>query len=236
MPGKNVKKKNKGKLAIDLNCDIDVQPHLLPVIEVNNVVSTFDVGVNKLPLKEIAQKYSFCEYQPSRFAALTARVVMKNFDNHRTTALAFASGRLVCTGSRSVCMCLLAARRYVRLFQRLGYTDLSFCDFSIQNIVSSVHLGFPLKLEEMALDYGPYCSYEPDLFPGLSLRTSSLVFLCFRSGKCVITGGQNMKNIKKVFVHIYYKILKCYEDTVDLNTSSSDYRNSSKRRRMLLNM
>jgi len=230
------KQKKKVKLSIDLTATVDLNSHLLPKIEVNNVVSTFDVGVKQLPLKEIAQRFSFCEYQPSRFAALTARVVMKNFDNHRTTALAFASGRLVCTGSRSVCMCLLAARRYVRLFQRLGYSELSFCDFSIQNIVSSVHLGFPLKLEEMAEAYGPYCSYEPDLFPGLSLRTNSLVFLCFRSGKCVITGGQNMKDIKKIFVYVYFKILKCYEDTDNMNTSSSDYRKSSQRRRMLLEM
>ena len=70
----------------------------LPPPCVNNVVATFSVG-KKLDLVGLCLKYRFCEYQPARFAALTVRST-----EPRTTCLAFASGKMVCTGAKTEIM------------------------------------------------------------------------------------------------------------------------------------
>ena len=80
----------------------------------------------------------------------------------RTTALAFASGNMVCTGAKTEIEARIAGRKYVRVLQKHGI-PVSFRSFKIQNIVASAEL-HTLKLLELSRAYGPYVSYEPDLF------------------------------------------------------------------------
>ena len=60
-----------------------------------NVVSTVNLGI-KLDLKHIALHARNAEYNPKRFAALIMRI-----REPKTTALIFASGKMVCTGAKS---------------------------------------------------------------------------------------------------------------------------------------
>ena len=97
---------------------------------------------------------------------------------------------------------------------------------------------FPLKLYELADDHGPYVSYEPTLFPGAVLRVQNpkVVFLLFRSGKIVITGAKKIDQIKQAFLCVYEPFILKYQDTGDLNVSSSIYRvNIKRKKRMRLN-
>jgi len=152
--------------------------------------------------------------------------------NPKTTALTFSSGNIVCTGSKNIDESLLACRKYTRLLQNAGI-KVSFKDFKIQNIVASVAVNFPLKLHELAESNGPYVSYEASLFPGAVLRVSNpkVVFLLFRSGKIVITGARDIEDIKRAFLCIYEPFILKYRDTENLNTSSSTYRTTSKKRK-----
>ena len=83
----------------------------------------------------------------------------------------------------------------------------------------------------MSQTYGPYVSYEPDLFPGLVFRTTEpkLVFLLFRSGKIVITGAKNRSEIESTFSSLFYGIVRHFIDYDDISTSSSDYRAKMRR-------
>ncbi len=94
-------------------------------------------------------------------------------------------------------------------------------------------LDLQIKLQDIANDYGPYCSYEPDLFPGLIFRSISpkLVFLCFRSGKIVITGGKNIQEIDTTYSSLFSNILVKYRDNENSTVSSSEYRNMIKNKR-----
>ena len=143
----------------------------------------------------------------------------------RTTALVFASGNMVCTGAKEEIQARLAGRKYVRILQKHGI-PVSFRDFSIQNIVASSEIPHTLKLVELSRSYGPYVSYEPDLFPGLVFRTTApkLVFLLFRSGKIVITGAKSRKEIESTFKTLFYGIICKFIDYEDTSTSSSEYR------------
>tara|TARA_B110000977_G_C11090204_1_gene496480 strand:+ start:4133 stop:4825 length:693 start_codon:yes stop_codon:yes gene_type:complete len=192
----------------------------LPPFELQNVVATFNLGVDHLDLRAIALAKPFVEYNPQKFAAASLRI-----RNPRTTALAFASGNMVCTGAKTEIESRFAGRKYVRVLQKHGI-PVSFRDFKIQNIVASAAIPHALKLVELSRAYGPYVSYEPDLFPGLVFRTTSpkLVFLIFRSGKVVITGAKCRQEIQKTWSTLFHGILQKFIDHEDISSSSSDYR------------
>lgn len=202
------------------------QPGQLPTFELQNVVATFNLGVDHLDLRAIALEKPFIEYNPQKFAAATIRI-----RTPRTTALAFASGNMVCTGAKTELESRLAGRKYVRILQKHGI-PVSFRNFKIQNIVASAEIPHTLKLIELSKAYGPYVSYEPDLFPGLVFRTTEpkLVFLLFRSGKIVITGAKSRGEIAKTFKSLFFGIIVNYIDYEDTSTSSSDYRAKMRRR------
>lgn len=191
-----------------------------PPYTIQNVVATFNLGVDSLDLRELALQKGWIEYNPHRFAAATMRL-----RNPKTTALAFGSGNMVCTGAKDELTSMHASRRYVRLLQRHG-VPVQFKDFKIQNIVASSSVGHAMKLKQLAEQYGPYTSYECDLFPGLVFRTSSpkLVFLIFRSGTVVITGAKNRHEIGKTFNLLYHNVLSKFFDEGDTCKSSSEYR------------
>jgi hypothetical protein len=44
----------------------------------------------------------------------------------KTTALIFASGKMVCTGAKSETESRLAAKKYARIIQKLGNTEATF--------------------------------------------------------------------------------------------------------------
>ncbi|KAH7910617.1 transcription factor TFIID-domain-containing protein [Hygrophoropsis aurantiaca] len=121
-----------------------------------------------------------------RFAAVIMRI-----REPKTTALIFASGKMVVTGAKSEDDSRLASRKYARIVQKLGF-DAKFSEFKIQNIVGSCDVKFPIRLEGLAYSHGQFSSYEPELFPGLIYRMlkPKVVLLIFVSGKIVLTGAK----------------------------------------------
>lgn len=177
--------------------------HLQPTLQ--NIVSTVNLGC-QLELKKIALYARNAEYNPKRFAAVIMRI-----RSPRTTALIFSSGKMVCTGAKSEDDSRLAARKYARIIQKLGFAA-KFMDFKIQNIVGSIDVGFCLRLECFHTCHSQFCSYEPELFPGLiyRLHEPKVVLLIFVSGKVVITGAKLRSEINEAFEKIY-PILKNFK-------------------------
>ena len=169
------------------------------VPNVQNVVSTVSLGI-QLDLKRIALKAKNAEYNPRRFAAVIMRI-----RDPKTTALIFSSGKMVITGAKSEESSKVACKKYARIIQRLGYGHAKFLDFRIQNIVASCDIRFPVRLESLAHAHNQFCSYEPELFPGLIYRmiTPKVVLLIFVSGKLVLTGAKERKDIYQAFNNIY---------------------------------
>ncbi|KAK6022957.1 transcription factor TFIID, partial [Ostertagia ostertagi] len=94
----------------------------IPMPTLQNIVSTVNLGV-PLDLKKIALHARNAEYNPKRFAAVIMRI-----REPRTTALIFSSGKMVCTGAKSEDASRLAARKYARIVQKLGF-DAKFTEF-----------------------------------------------------------------------------------------------------------
>ncbi|XP_054018179.1 TATA box-binding protein-like 2 [Dryobates pubescens] len=175
------------------------------VPQLQNIVSTVNLAC-KLDLKSIALHARNAEYNPKRFAAVIMRI-----REPRTTALIFSSGKMVCTGAKSEEQSRLAARKYARVVQKLGF-PAKFLDFKIQNMVGSCDVRFPIRLEGLVLTHQQFSSYEPELFPGLIYRMVKprIVLLIFVSGKVVLTGAKERSEIYEAFENIY-PILKGFK-------------------------
>lgn len=169
-----------------------------PVIQ--NVVATTNLGV-QLDLKTIALRARNAEYNPKRFAAVIMRI-----REPKTTALIFSSGKIVVTGAKSESESTKASRKYAKIVYKLGYTKAKFTEFTVQNIVASCDVSFPVRLEGLAHAHNSFCSYEPELFPGLIYRMMKpkIVLLIFVSGKVVLTGAKVRQEIYDAFNNIFH--------------------------------
>ena len=201
-----------------------------PLPHLQNIVSTFSMGKDKLNLDMITMQVPFMEFNSKRFAAGVIRLA-----NPRTTCLVFASGKGVCTGAKTEHASRLAAMKYVMLLKRCGI-PVEFHNFKIQNMVAAVHCNLNLDIQKMADEMSGFVSYEPDLFPGLMYRVkipnpnnnnkyNTIVFLCFHSGKCVITGGRNREQIIHAWREFYTTSLQkylCFSNTKSNGTTFLD--------------
>ncbi|KAK9810677.1 hypothetical protein WJX73_009549 [Symbiochloris irregularis] len=169
---------------------------IIPTLQ--NLVATVNLDC-KLTLQTIAAKARNAEYNPRRFAAAIVRI-----RDPKTTALIFASGKMVVTGAKSEDDARTAARKFAKIVLRLDF-PVHFKDFKIQNVVGSCDVKFPIRLEGLAFSHNLFCSYEPELFPGLIYRLKSpkVVMLIFVSGKVVLTGAKSKEDIYAAFEQIY---------------------------------
>ncbi|CAK0781405.1 TATA-box-binding protein [Coccomyxa viridis] len=166
--------------------------------QLQNIVATVNLGV-KLDLKNVALHARNAEFNPKRFSAVIMRI-----RDPKTTALMFASGKVVVTGAKSEDDARNAARKYGKIVTKLGY-DARFQDFKVQNIVGSTDVKFPIRLEGLAYSHAVFASYEPELFPGLIYRMKEpkVVLLIFVSGKVVLTGAKRREDLYLAFENIY---------------------------------
>ena len=175
---------------------------------IQNVVSTFNGGVQRLNLKTLCMLMHWCQFNPEVFAALIGRL-----EDPKTTLLTFTSANNVCTGAKSELDSRIACRIMTHIMQEHGI-QCSMARFVVQNIVASAYTGFPLKLELIAQKHSPLANYDPEVFPGLiyRMRNPKIVFLLFREGKLVITGGKKRSQITKAFDIFYENVLLPFKD------------------------
>lgn len=169
---------------------------IIPILQ--NIVATTNLTV-PLDLKKISVKARNAEYNPKRFVAVIMRI-----REPKTTALVFASGKMVVTGAKSESDAKLASRRYARIIQMLDF-PVKFREFKVQNVVASCGVNFPVRLETLCLAHSNFCHYEPELFPGLVYRmiNPKVVILIFVSGKLILTGAKTRSEIYQAFENIY---------------------------------
>ena len=137
---------------------------IVPVLQ--NIVCTVTLGC-PLDLKRITLHARNAEYNPKRFAAVIMRI-----RDPKTTALIFASGKMVCTGAKHEEQCRQAARKYTRIIQKLGF-PAKFSEFKVQNIVATCDVRFPIRLEGLAFEH---CNFER-CCPGVPDSTANIFWV-----------------------------------------------------------
>ncbi len=168
-------------------------------INVENVVASASAGA-LLDLQKISMSLEDAEYVPEKFPGLIYRI-----KEPKTALLLFSSGKLVCTGAKSVEMANEVVRRVMREIRELGIDVLEEPDVKIQNIVATTDLKSELNLNSIAITLGlERVEYEPEQFPGLVYRVAEpkVVALLFGSGKIVCTGARKISDIDKALQQI----------------------------------
>lgn len=154
-------------------------------IKVENIVSSATLG-KSIDLNSVAPALEGVEFNQENFPGLVYKL-----KEPKTAALIFGSGKLVCTGAKTVEDSKKAIHITVDHMRTLDPDIPHEFEIKVQNIVASANLGKTLNLETVALDL-ENTEYEPEQFPGLVYRLSDpkVVLLLFGSGKVVCTGAK----------------------------------------------
>lgn len=156
-------------------------------IKIENVVASTGIGT-KLDLNEVIRILEGADYNKERFPGVVYRTT-----NPKTAALIFGSGKIVCTGAKSIADVSSGLDKVFDKLKAMGIDIPKKPEITIQNIVASADLHTVLNLNAIAIGLGlENIEYEPEQFPGLVYRLSTpkVVMLLFGSGKLVVTGGK----------------------------------------------
>ncbi|MEM5872012.1 MAG: TATA-box-binding protein [Candidatus Aenigmatarchaeota archaeon] len=161
-------------------------------IKIENVVA-FAVLGKKIFLNKLVERLPNTEYEPEQFPGLVYRI-----KDPRAAALIFSSGKIVCTGAKSIEMAKQALKKIVNDLRKIGVSVPTNFKVNIENIVASTQIEVKprLVLEDVAMSLEDV-EYEPEQFPGLVYRLKSprTAFLLFSSGKIICTGGRNLEDV-----------------------------------------
>ena len=159
-------------------------------LKVTNCVVSCDT-FTKYVLEDLADKLIKAEYNPESFPGLVYRL-----DEPKASILVFSTGKLICSGSKSLEQATIAIKNTLRDFKEQGIAVSDKLEVKIVNMVASASLGKRMDLNRIVFEL-PECEYEPEQFPGVVHRISKpkLVFLLFSSGRIVITGAKSLEMI-----------------------------------------
>ncbi len=173
-------------------------------IKVVNIVVSASLG-HDIPLEKMAATLSNTEYNPEQFPGLVIRI-----KEPKTSALIFSSGKIVCTGARSMDKVDESVQKIIKSLEKIGIKIEKKPEMKIQNIVASGSVGMDLNLNTLAMKLDN-TEYEPEQFPGLvyKLAEAKATFLLFSNGKVVCTGTKSeeavhnaldklIENLKKI--------------------------------------
>ena len=161
-------------------------------IQIENVVASTTLGV-ELDLQSIALSLDGAEYEPEQFPGLIYRL-----KDPKTATLLFRSGKVVCTGAKSLPHVEIAINKVAKQLEKAGIKIKTKPKVDVQNIVASSDLGQEIYLNAIAISLGlERVEYEPEQFPGLVYRIDvpKVVVLLFGSGKLVCTGAKHVEDV-----------------------------------------
>ncbi len=170
-------------------------------IKVENVVASTSLG-QKFDLGLITVAMDKVEYEPEQFPGL-----VYHLDEPKAAALIFGSGKIVCTGAKSIDEAKIAIGRIVQKIKEAGVEIAKKPDVIVQNVVATANLGGELNLDAIAIGLDN-TEYEPEQFPGLVYRMQDpkVVLLLFGSGKIVCTGAKSVEDAERAAGNIFEKL------------------------------
>jgi transcription initiation factor TFIID TATA-box-binding protein len=161
-------------------------------IKVENVVVFATLGID-VPLERISRQLEAAEYAPESFPGVIYRI-----KEPMVATLIFSSGKIVCTGARSIEKAKIAVGKVVEDLRALGLDIADNYELRVENIVASTQIDIKekLALDEIAFSL-ENSEYEPESFPGLVFRLTEprVAFLLFGTGKIICTGSRNKDDI-----------------------------------------
>ncbi|KZC12732.1 PREDICTED: TATA box-binding protein-like protein 1 isoform X2 [Dufourea novaeangliae] len=184
--------------------DGQIQPYVDPPeqepreldIVINNVVCSFSVRCH-LNLREIALNGSNVEYRREN-----GMITMK-LRRPYTTASIWSSGKVTCTGATSEVQAKIAARRFARSLQKLGF-KVRFNNYRVVNVLGTCCMPFAIKITSFSLYHKENADYEPELHPGVTykLKEPKATLKIFSTGSVTVT-APNVAAVQAAIEYIY---------------------------------
>lgn len=170
-------------------------------IKIENIVASTSLGI-RIPLEKMVKHLEGTEYEPEQFPGLVYRM-----KNPKVAMLIFSSGKIVCTGARSMQDVKKVIRTIVARLKEKKIGEPKKYVIQVENIVASAKLEGGLNLDKIAFELEE-SEYEPEQFPGLVMRMKNpkVAFLLFSSGKVVCTGARNFADVEYAIKSISKKI------------------------------
>jgi len=168
-------------------------------IKIENVVASTGIG-REIDLTALSLSVVGADYNPEKFPGLIYRT-----EKPKTAALIFSTGKLVCTGAKSIEDLHKGLGQVFEKMESVGIDTGESPEIIVQNIVASADLGTVINLTSIAIGLGlENIEYEPEQFPGLVYRLDKpkVVVLIFGSGKLVVTGGKKPEDAEKAVERI----------------------------------
>ncbi|XP_017876962.1 TATA box-binding protein-like protein 1 [Ceratina calcarata] len=218
-----------------------IQPYMEPPeqepreldIVINNVVCSFSVRCH-LNLREIALNGSNVEYRREN-----GMITMK-LRRPYTTASIWSSGKVTCTGATSEVQAKIAARRFARSLQKLGF-KVRFNNYRVVNVLGTCCMPFAIKITSFSSCHKEHADYEPELHPGVTykLREPKATLKIFSTGSVTVT-APNVAAVQAAIEHIYplvyeFRKERSEEDELALTTKKRRMGISKRNRNKFLN-
>lgn len=203
------------------------EPPTIDII-INNVVCSFNTRCH-LNLRNIAMEGSHVEFK--REQSMCNMKIRRPY----TTATIWSSGKIVCTGATSEEESRIAARKFARKLQRLGY-KVKFTNFRVVNVLGTCGMPFRIKIAAFSQKYPKEASYEPELHPGVTykLKSPKATLKIFSTGSITVT-APSVANVQAAIEHIFPLVseFKAEDKDTDKNVIDKEIRFMQKQRSSL---
>ena len=161
-------------------------------LKIQNIVASTSLE-HDIPLIKLAETLPNTEYNPEQFPGLVMRI-----KEPKTSALIFSSGKVVCTGAKSLTKVKESVEQIIKNIGKIGIKIKIKPKIIVQNMVASGNIEMDLNLNKLTMKLDN-TEYEPEQFPGLvyKLAGTKATFLLFSNGKIVCTGTTSEAKLKE---------------------------------------
>jgi transcription initiation factor TFIID TATA-box-binding protein len=170
-------------------------------IKIENIVASASLGI-RVPLEKMVEHLEGTEYEPEQFPGLVYRI-----QDPKAAMLVFSSGKIVCTGARSITDVRKAVEKVAMMIRSLKIDVPKQFKIQIENIVASAQIPTRLDLDKIAFEV-ENSEYEPSQFPGLvyRMKNPNATFLLFGSGKVICTGIRKVEDVECATNFLFKKL------------------------------
>lgn len=172
-------------------------------IKIQNIVASTSLEKD-IPLIRLAEALPNTEYNPEQFPGLVMRI-----RDPKTSALIFSSGKIVCTGAKSMTKVKESIKEIIKNIEKINIKITVVPIIKVQNMVASGAIGMDLNLNDLAMRL-ENTEYEPEQFPGLvyKLPETRATFLLFSNGKIVCTGTRSETKLREALDKLIINLKK----------------------------
>jgi transcription initiation factor TFIID TATA-box-binding protein len=175
----------------------------------HNVLALAETN-SELDLAKVIVGFKNAEYDPSKFSCVRVRMWKEG-----CTVAIFSTGKLQVTGASDPESAHLALKKVAyRLKHTLGYSELIFSNFKIDNILATFDIGSSMNLLGLSRDPDLKVTYEPMRFIAAVVRTDDVTVDVFSTGKMNIKGKDSIQNLILKFNSIIIKLIKYICETL----------------------